>query len=304
MARLAHVGGYRCSDVRGLDGAAAGGSLGQGWLARSSERHVGGLGGALWRSLRVIGYVLVTPLVEELAFRGYVARRLIAVGRRHGSTRNVQLAIVSRLILPSLWGISRPALAARHDRRPGLCLRALPPPVARRCGPGLCDHEWADRVLRVRHRSVVGVVVGVKEMGDMRRIVYGVGFRTVLASVSNAVMAGTGGSVPEISGGSLSTGLGLARRRHSHAAGALREEIVRDRSLSARRVHETDCLRFRVSDGVLASLSTAVMAGGVGVPEISGGSLSMGLGLLAGGILLLRARFGEEIVRDRSLSAG
>ena len=43
----------------------------------------------------------------------------------------------------------------------------------------------------------------------MRRIVYSVGFLMVLASVSNAVMAGTGGSVPEISGGSLSTGLGL-----------------------------------------------------------------------------------------------
>ena len=46
---------------------------------------------------------------------------------------------------------------------------------------------------------------------------------------------------------------------------------------------------------VLASLSTAVMAGAPpGVPEISGGSLSMGLGLLAGGILMLRARFGRR----------
>ena len=46
---------------------------------------------------------------------------------------------------------------------------------------------------------------------------------------------------------------------------------------------------------VLASLSTAVMAGTAGgVPEISGGSLSMGLGLLAGGILMLRARFGRR----------
>ena len=44
---------------------------------------------------------------------------------------------------------------------------------------------------------------------------------------------------------------------------------------------------------VLASLSTAVMAGAQ-VPEVSGGSLSMGLGLLAGGILMLRARFGRR----------
>jgi exosortase E/protease (VPEID-CTERM system) len=34
-------------------------------------------GAALWLGLRVIGYVLVAPLAEELAFRGYAARRLI-----------------------------------------------------------------------------------------------------------------------------------------------------------------------------------------------------------------------------------
>ncbi len=46
---------------------------------------------------------------------------------------------------------------------------------------------------------------------------------------------------------------------------------------------------------VLASLSTAAMASTPsGVPEVSGGSLSMGLGLLAGGILMLRARFGRK----------
>ena len=51
------------------------------------------------------------------------------------------------------------------------------------------------------------------------------------------------------------------------------------------------------SDGVGLS-STAVMADGWrACPEISGGSLSMGFGLLAGGILMLRARFGKEIVR-------
>ena len=45
---------------------------------------------------------------------------------------------------------------------------------------------------------------------------------------------------------------------------------------------------------VLASLSTTVMAGAPVVPEISGGSLSTGLGLLAGGILMLRARFSRR----------
>ena len=55
-----------------------------------------------------------------------------------------------------------------------------------------------------------------------------------------------------------------------------------------RIVYGTGCVM------VLASLSTTVMAGAPGVPEISGGSLSTGLGLLAGGILMLRARFGRK----------
>ncbi len=41
---------------------------------------------------------------------------------------------------------------------------------------------------------------------------------------------------------------------------------------------------------VLASLSTGVIAGANPVPEISGGALTTGLGLLGGGILMLRAR--------------
>ena len=48
---------------------------------------------------------------------------------------------------------------------------------------------------------------------------------------------------------------------------------------------------------LMVSVATPVFAGTVGpapVPEIDGGSLSAGLGLLAGGVLLLRARFGRK----------
>ncbi len=45
---------------------------------------------------------------------------------------------------------------------------------------------------------------------------------------------------------------------------------------------------------VLASLSTGVIAGLSQVPEISGGAVTTGLGLLAGGILMLRARLGRK----------
>ena len=45
---------------------------------------------------------------------------------------------------------------------------------------------------------------------------------------------------------------------------------------------------------VLASLSTVVIAGLDTVPEISAGALTTGLGLLGGGILMLRARIGRK----------
>ena len=35
-------------------------------------------GALAWQALRVIGYLLITPLAEELAFRGFLYRRLIA----------------------------------------------------------------------------------------------------------------------------------------------------------------------------------------------------------------------------------
>jgi hypothetical protein len=43
---------------------------------------------------------------------------------------------------------------------------------------------------------------------------------------------------------------------------------------------------------VLVFAATPVFAGGAVVPEIDGGSLATGLGLLSGGLLILRARWG------------
>jgi len=44
---------------------------------------------------------------------------------------------------------------------------------------------------------------------------------------------------------------------------------------------------------VLGSIATPLLAV-ASVPEIDGGSMSTGLGLLAGGILLVRARWGRR----------
>jgi len=45
---------------------------------------------------------------------------------------------------------------------------------------------------------------------------------------------------------------------------------------------------------VVMFAATPVFAGGSVVPEIDGGSLATGLGLLAGSVLMLRARLGRK----------
>ena len=44
---------------------------------------------------------------------------------------------------------------------------------------------------------------------------------------------------------------------------------------------------------IMLSLTATVSAGNA-VPEIDGGSLTMGLGLLSGGLLIVRARWGAK----------
>jgi hypothetical protein len=45
---------------------------------------------------------------------------------------------------------------------------------------------------------------------------------------------------------------------------------------------------------MMVAVATPAFAGVGAVPEIDGGSLSAGLGLLAGSVLLLRARLGRK----------
>ncbi len=45
---------------------------------------------------------------------------------------------------------------------------------------------------------------------------------------------------------------------------------------------------------VLASLSATVMATPAVAPEIDGGSIASGIGLLTGGMLMLRSRFARK----------
>ena len=45
---------------------------------------------------------------------------------------------------------------------------------------------------------------------------------------------------------------------------------------------------------MLVSVATPGLAAATAAPEIDGSSVSMGLGLLAGGVLILRARLGKS----------
>jgi CAAX prenyl protease-like protein len=58
---------------------------------------------ALWIGSRVVGAVVIVPLVEELAFRGYLARRLTTVHRDHRSLEAISWPAV--LASSALFGL-------------------------------------------------------------------------------------------------------------------------------------------------------------------------------------------------------
>ena len=72
-------GGDRGRDLRALDGAGAAptGSAAETALGMGLVR-LGPVWSTAWLVFRVVGSVVTVPLAEELAFRGYLTRRLIA----------------------------------------------------------------------------------------------------------------------------------------------------------------------------------------------------------------------------------
>jgi CAAX prenyl protease-like protein len=101
---------------------------------------------ASWLFFRVVGYVLVTPLAEELAFRGFLTRRLL-----NADFQNVPWVVFVGLV-------SHPSVlfGAFHGGTwfatlAGMSLRSrVLPSLARRCGTGACDHQRPSCRLRVR----------------------------------------------------------------------------------------------------------------------------------------------------------
>ena len=72
-------------------------------------------GAALWLAARVIGYELVTPLAEELAFRGYVTRRLIATDINRVPMGTFRWLVSG--VIAALRRLPRAALAPRERSR-------------------------------------------------------------------------------------------------------------------------------------------------------------------------------------------
>jgi exosortase E/protease (VPEID-CTERM system) len=68
----------------------------------SSAAGLGKLEAVLWIGARVLGSVIVIPLVEELAFRGYLTRRLISADFAH--VRPGQFSWFSFLVSSALFG--------------------------------------------------------------------------------------------------------------------------------------------------------------------------------------------------------
>ena len=79
-----------------------------------------------WILFRIIGAVLIAPIAEELAFRGYIIRKLVSADLEAGA-RVLYLALISGLI-DSFRSAAR-RMVGRNDCRHDLCPRGLPPGI-------------------------------------------------------------------------------------------------------------------------------------------------------------------------------
>ena len=118
-----------------------------------------------WLAARAIGSVIIVPLAEELAFRGYLTRRLIAADFQ--TVTEGRFTWPSFLLSSLLFGLLHQRLARRHGRRDGLRLGLLPQGQCDRCRHGPRDDESLDHHLRLRDRRMDEVVVSPR--GDEAR---------------------------------------------------------------------------------------------------------------------------------------
>ena len=106
-----------------------------------------------WIGFRVVGSVLVVPVVEEMAFRGYLLRRLVCGGLPGRRGEPVHLGVV-----PGLLGRLRRAarqMARWNDGGHGLRPGGLSTREAGRRGRCPRDDEWVDRRLSAPVRQMV-----------------------------------------------------------------------------------------------------------------------------------------------------
>ena len=125
---------------------------------------------AAWLAVRGIGYVVAIPLVEELAFRGFLGTAVVERGLSIDSGRTFFVGAVSGVV-GVVWRHARPTVDRRHARRDGVFAGALSPRRDWRRSAGARDDQRSLDALRADHRTLVSVVVtgGSFANGQRRR---------------------------------------------------------------------------------------------------------------------------------------
>ena len=113
-----------------------------------------------WLVARSVGSVIVVPVAEELAFRGYLTRRLIAADFL--AVPEGRFRWPSFLLSSLLFGLLHQALARRDRGRHALRVGLLSPRETGRRRRGPPDGEPGDHDLCPRDGGVVKVVIGLE----------------------------------------------------------------------------------------------------------------------------------------------
>ena len=91
----------------------------RGAAIRSGVASLSAGGAATWLFFRVVGSVIIIPVAEELAFRGYLTRRLISSDFR--SIPPGHLTWISFFASSLLFGVLHGRWLAGHTGGHGLC---------------------------------------------------------------------------------------------------------------------------------------------------------------------------------------
>jgi len=109
-----------------------------------------------WIAFRVVGGVVVAPIAEESAYRGFLMRWLISRAFESVSWRHFSASYFC--FVHRIRAAARTALACRDRRRYPLCSDASSTGANRRCSRRACHSQRLDRRLGAYRRRLAFVV--------------------------------------------------------------------------------------------------------------------------------------------------